>query len=130
MSTIRLHKLILALSFFQENIDASLQIIHDVASSSLGSLCVTERFRSLSVPLDMTRFESARQKADLASTLLQDLGVARHNGKNILRTHIFPFFVAICEKLRLLCFKTDKRFENGKHRWIRREKYSHHRQLT
>ncbi|KAF5291545.1 hypothetical protein FQR65_LT01858 [Abscondita terminalis] len=65
----------------KESIDTSLQIIHDVATRSLGSLCVTEKFRSLSVPLDTARFEPARQKADLAATLLQDLGVARHNGE-------------------------------------------------
>ncbi|GLV34665.1 uncharacterized protein CBL_09145 [Carabus blaptoides fortunei] len=64
----------------KENIEESLKIIHDVATHSLGSLCVTENFRSLSVPLDTARFESARQKADLAATLLQDLGIAHHNG--------------------------------------------------
>ncbi|KAG5872057.1 hypothetical protein JTB14_021849 [Gonioctena quinquepunctata] len=66
---------------FEENIDSSLETIHDVAITSLGSLCVTEQFRSLSVPLDTLRFESTRQKADLAATLLQDLGVAHHNGE-------------------------------------------------
>ncbi|KAB0794215.1 hypothetical protein PPYR_13835 [Photinus pyralis] len=64
----------------RDSIDSSLQVIHDVATRSLGSLCITEKFRSLSVPLETARFEPARQKADLAATLLQDLGVARHNG--------------------------------------------------
>jgi G protein-coupled receptor 158 len=67
--------------FFQEDLEESLEAIDDVATKSLGSLCVTEKFRSLSVPLATARFESARQKADLAATLLQDLGVAHHNGK-------------------------------------------------
>lgn len=69
---------------FQQHLEDSLEAIHDVATKSLGSLCVTEKFRSLSVPLATGRFESARQKADLAATFLQDLGVAHHNGKHIL----------------------------------------------
>ncbi|KAK9717651.1 hypothetical protein QE152_g23617 [Popillia japonica] len=64
-----------------ENVEWSLQVIHDVASRSLGELCVTQRFCSLSVPLDTAKFDPARQKADLAATLLQDLGVGHHNGK-------------------------------------------------
>ncbi|KAK9885369.1 hypothetical protein WA026_010866 [Henosepilachna vigintioctopunctata] len=65
----------------KERIEKSLQIIHDVAVKSLGSLCVTEEYKALSVPISTSRFESARQKADLAATLLQDLGVAHHNGE-------------------------------------------------
>lgn len=68
-------------TIFQEDIESSLTIVHEVSSQSLGSLCVTEQFRSLTVPIDSLRFESARQKADLAATLLQDLGVAHHNGE-------------------------------------------------
>ncbi|KAI4470643.1 hypothetical protein MML48_1g16986 [Holotrichia oblita] len=64
----------------KENVEWSLQVIHDVASRSLGELCVTQRFCSLSVPLDTAKFDPARQKADLAATLLQDLGVGHHNG--------------------------------------------------
>ncbi|KAF7279348.1 hypothetical protein GWI33_007362 [Rhynchophorus ferrugineus] len=65
----------------KEDIESSLNIIHEVSTNSLGSLCVTESFRSLSVPLDTLLFEPARQKADLAATLLQDLGLAYHNGE-------------------------------------------------
>ncbi|XP_050311439.1 probable G-protein coupled receptor CG31760 isoform X2 [Anthonomus grandis grandis] len=74
----------------KDDIESSLNVIQEVSAQSLGSLCVTEQFRSLTVPIDTLRFESARQKADLAATLLQDLGVAHHNGlqdaisKNIL----------------------------------------------
>lgn len=75
--------------FIQEDIESSLSIIHEVSSQSLGSLCVTEQFRSLTVPIDTLRFESARQKADLAATLLQDLGVAHHNGKKVVRLKLF-----------------------------------------
>ncbi|CAH0563492.1 unnamed protein product [Brassicogethes aeneus] len=76
----------------KEDIEKSLLIIHDVSARSLGSLCITEQYKSLSVPLETSRFDSARQKADLAATLLQDLGVAHHNGlqdaitKNLLVT--------------------------------------------
>lgn len=73
----------------QEAVEESLKIIHDVSTYSLGSLCVTEKFSSLSVPLDTSRFESARQKADLAANLLQDLGIAHHNGKDNYVTQIF-----------------------------------------
>ncbi|CAH1098498.1 unnamed protein product [Psylliodes chrysocephalus] len=64
----------------KEDIEYSLESIHDVAIASLGDLCVTKQFNSLTVPLNTLRFESIRQKADLAATLLQDLGVAHHNG--------------------------------------------------
>lgn len=37
----------------------------------------------LTVPLSTGRFEGARQKADLAATLLKDLGIAHHNGELI-----------------------------------------------
>lgn len=67
--------------FLQDEIEESLRVIHDVATKSLGDLCITEQFRSLPIPIDATRFEPARQKADLAATLLQDLGLAHHNGK-------------------------------------------------
>lgn len=69
--------------FFQEDLEWSLRAIHDVATRSWGTLCVTERFRTLSVPLSTGRFEGARQKADLAATLLKDLGIAHHNGELI-----------------------------------------------
>ncbi|XP_017783461.1 PREDICTED: probable G-protein coupled receptor CG31760 [Nicrophorus vespilloides] len=64
----------------KDEIEESLRVIHDVATKSLGDLCITEQFRSLPIPIDATRFEPARQKADLAATLLQDLGLAHHNG--------------------------------------------------
>jgi G protein-coupled receptor 158 len=70
----------------KEDLEESLKAIDDVATKSLGLLCVTEKFRSLSVPLATARFESARQKADLAATLLQDLGVAHHNEVTKTRT--------------------------------------------
>lgn len=38
-------------------------------------------FRSLRIPLSADRYEAARQKADLASMVLQDVGVNRHGGE-------------------------------------------------
>ncbi|XP_056641036.1 probable G-protein coupled receptor CG31760 isoform X2 [Diorhabda sublineata] len=64
----------------KKDIESSLQDIHDVAIASLGDFCNKKQFKSLTVPLDTLKFESVRQKADLAATLLQDLGVAHHNG--------------------------------------------------
>jgi len=78
----------------QEDVETSLSIIHDVASGSFGTLCVTEQYRSLKVPIDTLRFESVRQKADLAAMVLQDLGVAHHNGK------IFLFFNFLTKVIR------------------------------
>lgn len=73
--------LIRTFSFFQEDIEYSLRVIHDVAIRSWGTLCVTENFRMLTVPLSTARFEGARQKADMAAMLLKDLGIAHHNGE-------------------------------------------------
>lgn len=44
------------------------------------------------MPIDTSRFETARQKADLVATLLQDLGVAHHNGEylNVSKENCAP----------------------------------------
>lgn len=65
----------------QEAIEESLQTIYDIATDNLGSLCLSNGFRSLQVPLSVNRYEAARQKADLASTVLQEVGVNRHGGE-------------------------------------------------
>lgn len=59
----------------------ALTTIHDVASGNMGSLCVTENYRSVYVQIDTSRYEGTRQKADMAALLLQDLGVSHHNGR-------------------------------------------------
>lgn len=64
--------------FFQEDVDISLQTIHNIATESLGSLCITKSFRPLQISLNTERYESARQKVDLAAVVLQDVGVNRH----------------------------------------------------
>lgn len=64
----------------KDNIEEALQLIHDVSTNNMGSLCVTEPYLSLNAHINPTRYDTARQKADLAAMLLQDLGVAHHNG--------------------------------------------------
>ena len=60
--------------------EEALQMIHDVATENMGALCVTEAYRSLKTPLATSQYEGARQKADMAAMLLQDIGVSHHNG--------------------------------------------------
>lgn len=60
-------------------IEDSLQTIHDIATENLGTLCLTKLFRPLQITLNPERYTGARQKADLAAVVLQDVGVARHN---------------------------------------------------
>ncbi|KAJ9595751.1 hypothetical protein L9F63_013070, partial [Diploptera punctata] len=60
--------------------EEALQVIHDVATENMGALCVTEAYRSLKTPLGTSQYDGARQKADMAGMLLQDLGVTHHNG--------------------------------------------------
>lgn len=66
----------------KDSIESSLVTIHDIATENLGTLCVTKSFRPLQIPLNVDRYESARQKADLAAAILQDVGVNRHGGMN------------------------------------------------
>ncbi|XP_063244270.1 probable G-protein coupled receptor CG31760 [Bacillus rossius redtenbacheri] len=60
--------------------ERALQAIHDVATANLGSLCVTELYRSLGAAVLTGRFEAIRQKADMAAALLHELGVSKHEG--------------------------------------------------
>lgn len=64
----------------EEDIDSSLQTIHDVATENLGALCVSQIYRPLSIRLNTDRYEGTRQKADLAANVLQDVGVSHHVG--------------------------------------------------
>lgn len=61
--------------------EASLQTVHDIATENLGSLCVSKAFRPLQIALNTERYEGARQKADLAAVVLQDVGINRHGSK-------------------------------------------------
>lgn len=64
--------------FLQEDVEISLQTIHNIATENLGSLCITKSYRPLQISLNTERYESARQKVDLAAVVLQDVGVNRH----------------------------------------------------
>lgn len=74
---------------FQDNVEEALQLIHDVSTNNMGSLCVTEPYLTLNAHINPIRYDTARQKADLAAMLLQDLGVAHHNGKTDFLAFVF-----------------------------------------
>ncbi|EDV90989.1 GH23717 [Drosophila grimshawi] len=61
-------------------IEQSLVTIHDIATENLGTLCISTLYRPLQVPINSERFESTRQKADLAASILQEVGIIRHGG--------------------------------------------------
>ncbi|KAH8378514.1 hypothetical protein KR093_011766 [Drosophila rubida] len=61
-------------------IEQSLVTIHDIATENLGTLCISTLYRPLQVPINSERFESSRQKADLAASILQEVGIIRHGG--------------------------------------------------
>lgn len=61
----------------REDIEKALETIEEVASNNLGQLCVSQSYRLLSVPLHTKRFETVREKADLASMLVQELALTR-----------------------------------------------------
>lgn len=68
--------------YFQESIESSLQIIHDISTENIGTLCISKLYSPLKIPIYNTeRYDGARQKSDLASVVLQDLGFNRHSGK-------------------------------------------------
>lgn len=74
----------------KEFIENSLQTINEIATDNFGTKCVSKAFYSLQVPLNTARYEGTRQKADLASIVLQDVGLGHHGG-----TFISAFFTPI-----------------------------------
>lgn len=62
--------------------DDALEVIHKISTGDLSSVCASQQFLALAVPVSPDRYDSARQKADLIAVLLQDLGVAHHSGKS------------------------------------------------
>ncbi|SPP79222.1 blast:Probable G-protein coupled receptor CG31760 [Drosophila guanche] len=64
----------------REAIEESLVTIHDIATENLGTLCISTLYRPLQVPINSERYESSRQKADLAASILQEVGIIRHGG--------------------------------------------------
>lgn len=66
----------------KDDVDDALEVIHNISTGDLSSVCASEQFLTLAVPVSPDRYDSARQKADLIAVLLQDLGVAHHSGKS------------------------------------------------
>lgn len=66
---------------FQENIEASLQIIHDISTENIGTMCINKIYNPLKIPLNTERYDGARQKSDLASVILQEMGFNHHSGE-------------------------------------------------
>lgn len=64
----------------QNQINSALQLVHDISTDSRGEICVTEQFRVLKVPIFTFRYESTRQRADMATLLLLDMGLTHHEG--------------------------------------------------
>lgn len=67
--------------FFQDLIEESLKTIYNISTGNLGTLCLTESYRSLKLPINAQRYDGSRQKADLAAIVLQEVGLSRHSGK-------------------------------------------------
>ena len=64
-------------------LDDLLGEIGDVTTGNLGSLCISQQFRSVAVPVRVDGFEAARQKADMLARLLQDLGQLDNQGMSL-----------------------------------------------
>jgi hypothetical protein len=66
---------------FQESVESSLQIVHDISTENIGTLCISKQYSPLKIPLNTERYDGARQKSDLSAVILQDLGFNRHTGE-------------------------------------------------
>lgn len=80
--------------FLKESIEESLQIVHDISTENIGTLCISKQYSALKIPLNTVKYDGARQKSDLASVILQDLGFNRHSGMIELNT--FIIFIILC----------------------------------
>ncbi|XP_073993198.1 probable G-protein coupled receptor CG31760 isoform X2 [Rhodnius prolixus] len=74
----------------REKIEEALRIIEEVGANNVGSLCFSEGYRLLPAPVPPLRYEMARQKADLAATMLQELGLShRHSTQAISHPQLY-----------------------------------------
>lgn len=80
----------------KEFIENSLQTIHEIATDNIGTKCASKAFYSLQVPLNTARYEGTRQKADLASIVLQDVGLGHYGGTFFLSFSHFSRFYTKC----------------------------------
>lgn len=90
----------------QESVESSLQIVHDIATENIGTLCMSTQYTALKIPLTTARYDGVRQKSDLASSILQELGFNRHSGEHKLFSFDLIFLVAADEKVFPLTMST------------------------
>lgn len=70
-----------------ETLDPLLGEIGDVTAGNLGSLCISQQYRSVAVGVRTDAYETARQKADMLARLLQDLGQLDNPGNYLIFTN-------------------------------------------
>ncbi|CRK86175.1 CLUMA_CG000058, isoform A [Clunio marinus] len=61
-------------------IESSLQTVHDISTENIGALCISKHYSPLQISLNTESYDTVRQKSDLASIVLQDLGFNHHSG--------------------------------------------------
>lgn len=74
-------KLITALVLQLMEQEKFLDDINEISSGSWGSLCSSEHYRSVAVPVKVDLFESARQKAEMVYNILHDFGQLNNQGE-------------------------------------------------
>ncbi|XP_041982226.1 probable G-protein coupled receptor CG31760 [Aricia agestis] len=60
---------------YREELESSLRVVHAVATGATGKLCVTHRYGQLRAPLHASRWDAARARADIAASILHQLGL-------------------------------------------------------
>lgn len=87
-----------------EQLDDLLAEIGDVTSGNLGSLCISQQFRSVPVSVRVDAFEAARQKADMLARLLQDLGQLDNQGLYFIDANLpsFPSLMIFLESYEMM----------------------------
>jgi hypothetical protein len=87
-------------------VETSLQIVHDISTENIGTMCINKQYSPLKIPLNTERYDGARQKSDLASVILQDLGFNKHSGELLAIYKIFSASniatLNICIKLNFM----------------------------
>lgn len=83
--------------------ESSLQIIHDISTENIGTLCISKLYSPLKISLNTQQYDGARQKSDLASAVLQEMGFNRHSGEFELDKHNHQVFRLINTTYQWLC---------------------------
>ena len=71
------------------DMDSLLDEISDISTGSLGSLCISHKYRPVHVPLDVysDAFDAIRQKTDMVASILYEIGQLEKKGS--LCIHLF-----------------------------------------